>query len=46
MKRSFRLRLALFAALLSGLTLTAFAFSTWLVMRASKMARIESRYPL
>ena len=42
MKRSFRLRLALFAALLSGLVLTAFAVSTWLVIRASKMARMDS----
>jgi heavy metal sensor kinase len=42
MNRSFRLRLALLAALLSGLALTAFAFSTWLLIRASKMARMDS----
>ena len=42
MNRSFRLRLAMLLALLSGVALTAFAFSTWLLIRASKIARMDS----
>ena len=42
MNRSFRLRLALLSALLSGVALSAFAFSTWLLIRASKIARLDS----
>lgn len=41
MKPSFRLRLALFSALLSGVVLTAFGCTTWWVIRASRMERID-----
>ena len=42
MIRSFRLRLTLLSALLSGLVLTAFALSAWWLIRGEKMDRLDN----
>ncbi len=42
MNKYFRLRLALLSALLSGLALTAFGLSTWWLIRASKIERMDN----
>lgn len=42
MNHSFRLRLALFSALLSGLVLTAFGSTTWWLIRGSKIERMDN----
>jgi two-component system, OmpR family, heavy metal sensor histidine kinase CusS len=41
MKSSFRLRLALLSALLSGLVLTAFGATAWWLIRASRIERLD-----
>lgn len=42
MIRSFRLRLALLSALLTGLVLTAFGLGSWLLIHSIKIERLES----
>ena len=42
MTRSFRLRIALLSALLSGLVLIAFGGGTWWLVRSIKLERIDS----
>jgi hypothetical protein len=42
MIRSFRFRLALLSALLTGFVLVAFGFGSWWLIRTSKIERIDS----
>jgi signal transduction histidine kinase len=42
MNHSFRLRIALFSALLSGLVLTAFGSTTWWLIRGGKIERMDN----